>query len=545
LHKQLVEDVLCGLDINQHGIQLAACNMTLGAPTVDYARMNLATMPHGPQSDGSPKAGSLEILTAASDARDLRAMTAPRRSLETLDAGQVDDSEEIRFPLHDLDAVIMNPPFTDNMKRGRKFGADFLKAMQRHELDIRDRLLARDPAAGQVITTDSVSTFFIPLADQLLKGDKGFLATVIPATACTSASGIDGRRFLAERFHIEWIVTAHDPKRINFSENTSIHECLLVCRRHSGGARPPTEFVSLRRMPDNANEALAVSDAIASGQADEWGRAHRWPPDRILAGDWTPVQWYDGSLADTVWELERRSELEPLGLKHAIGPMGRAAQNSWKRCSVDEAQQDERAVRIFDSISAKLRRALAGKPEQWVVPGGGKRVHLWQRILEQGSTLLVAERYDTVSGRITAVCSEEPTFGFGWRPVATTSREMSKAICLWLNSTPGRLLLLNRRAKKLTYPQWSTAHWKEIPIPKGGLPRIRQLADAFEAVAKRELKPLQFAAADETRILIDEAVAPVLGLDYTKLAEWRRRLAAEPTINNARPAEQDRHSKTN
>ena len=29
LHRHLVEDVLCGLDINQHGIQLAACNMTL------------------------------------------------------------------------------------------------------------------------------------------------------------------------------------------------------------------------------------------------------------------------------------------------------------------------------------------------------------------------------------------------------------------------------------------------------------------------------------------------------------------------------------
>ena len=57
LHKRLVEDVLCGLDINQHGIQLAACNMTLGAPTVDYDHMNLVTMPHGPQNDGTPKAG--------------------------------------------------------------------------------------------------------------------------------------------------------------------------------------------------------------------------------------------------------------------------------------------------------------------------------------------------------------------------------------------------------------------------------------------------------------------------------------------------------
>ena len=49
-------------------------------------------------------------------------MTAPRRALENLDAAQVSGSEEIQFPLRDLDAVIMNAPFTDNRKRGRKFG---------------------------------------------------------------------------------------------------------------------------------------------------------------------------------------------------------------------------------------------------------------------------------------------------------------------------------------------------------------------------------------------------------------------------------------
>ena len=191
LHKQLVEDVLCGLDINQHAIQLAACNMTLGAPTVDYQRMNLVTMPHGPRGDGPPKAGSLEILTAADDADDLRAMMAPSRSLETLDGAQVDESEEIRFPLHDLDAVIMNPPFTDNKKRSRKFGAEAVVQMQQHELNIRDRLEKRDGAAGGVVTTNSICTFFFtPLAERLLDSERGVLAKVLPVTACTGASGV-------------------------------------------------------------------------------------------------------------------------------------------------------------------------------------------------------------------------------------------------------------------------------------------------------------------------------------------------------------------
>ena len=159
LHKRLVEDGLCGLDINQHGVQLAACNMTLGAPTVDYARMNLVTMPHGPQAVGPPKGGSLEILTAADDALDLHSMTAPLRSLETLEAAQVDESEDIRFPLHDLDAVIMNAPFAGNENRSRKYGEVGRKAMQRHELGIQEHLERRDGGMKGVITANSIGTF--------------------------------------------------------------------------------------------------------------------------------------------------------------------------------------------------------------------------------------------------------------------------------------------------------------------------------------------------------------------------------------------------
>ena len=288
LHRNIVENTLCGLDINQHGVQLAACNMTLGAPTVDYRRMNLITMPHGPQSDDQPStAGSLEILTAVDNDRDLQALVAPRRSIKSLDGTQVDESEDIAFPLRDLDAVIMNAPFTDNKKRGRKFSVDAVRRMQQHEMNIRDSLQLRDPAAGSVITTNSISTFFTPLADQLLRSDRGVLAKVLPVTGCTGASGIAERRFLAERFHVERVVTTHDPQKIAFSENTSIHECLLICRRHPVKDRPPTEFISLRRMPSNAEEAIEAAAAITTGQLERWGNRCLWPAERIRVGNWT------------------------------------------------------------------------------------------------------------------------------------------------------------------------------------------------------------------------------------------------------------------
>ena len=362
LHKRLVEDVLCGLDINQHGIQLAACNMTLGAPTVDYERMNLVTLPHGPQSEGPTKAGSLEILTAADDAQDLRALTAPRRSLEALDAAQVNESEEIRFPLRDLDGVIVNAPFTDNRKRGRKFSADDVKRMQVHELDIRGRLQRRDAAAGGAITTNSISTFFTPLAEGLLNSQRGVLAKVLPVTACTGAGGDAERRFLAERFHIERIVTTHDPRRIAFSENTSIHECLLVCRRHPTESRPPTEFVSLRRMPANAEEAIEAADAIATGRPGGWGQLCLWPAERVQAGNWTPVQWFDGTLAEAVREVESNSLLEPAQQRYHIGPAGQRIQDAYEVC--DEGTPG--AAPGFHSVGGSLRRTVLGQARRLV-----------------------------------------------------------------------------------------------------------------------------------------------------------------------------------
>ena len=91
-------------------------------------------MPHGPQADGTFKAGSLEILTVKAERLDLFKMARPKRSFGDFDAEQVNESEAIRFPLRGLDVVIMNPPFTENRKRGRKFGAETVKGMQLNEI---------------------------------------------------------------------------------------------------------------------------------------------------------------------------------------------------------------------------------------------------------------------------------------------------------------------------------------------------------------------------------------------------------------------------
>ena len=133
---------------------------------------------------------------------------------------------------------------------------------------IKTTLEHRDPLAAKAIAKRSIRPFFTPMTAGLLSKDKGKLAKIIPATACISENGRAERQYIAKNFHIEMVVTSHDPKRINFSENTSIHECLVIGKR-SANYDQPTRFIQLVAYPNNVKEAEALIDAIQSGEA--WG----------------------------------------------------------------------------------------------------------------------------------------------------------------------------------------------------------------------------------------------------------------------------------
>ena len=546
LHRHLVEDVLCGLDINQHGIQLAACNMTLGAPTVDYARMNLFTMPHGPQNDGTIRAGSLEILSAADDARDLRAMIAPVRSLETLEAAQVNEldpaaqaieSDVIRFPLRDLDVVIMNAPFTANENRSRKYGEAVRRAMQHHELGIQKHLEHRDSGAIGVVTANSIRTFFTPLADTMLRDARGTLAMVIPTTACTGPSGLAERKFLAERFHVETVVTSHDPRRPNFSENTAIHESLLVCRRggsrSEGGDRRSTRFISLRVMPSNTAEAIEVVEAIEADDAGKWNTVYDQPEVRIREGDWRPCQFLDPVLVDAAMQLEKEDGLVPLGERYLLGPAGQRIRDAFS--PVDDGEGSD-GYRVFWGRSKDLRITMEAVPEQVVVE---KKPALAARYRMQAGHVLLAAKFNTQSGRLLSVLSNTPTVGSMWVPIQdkTISLSEAKALCAWYNSTLGALGFLMRRGSTLSNPSFSQAELSTLPIPdfKATSPTI--LAEAYERTRHIPVKPWKNAVDDEVRKCLDQAAARTTGIDIEAIRDWKARVCREPTISKERDAE--------
>ncbi len=109
----------------------------------------------------------------------------------------------------------MNPPFTRDSLRHDQFSSSDEQAIKRREKEILEgqphRAAARLHSSGGAFTV---------LAEKMLDPGTGTLALILPSVVPTAPGNQELRRYLAQHFHIDTIVSSHDPGRIFFSENT-------------------------------------------------------------------------------------------------------------------------------------------------------------------------------------------------------------------------------------------------------------------------------------------------------------------------------------
>ncbi len=361
LHKSLVENGLHGLDINTQAVQMAASNLTFGAASIDYQRLNLHTLRHGPQPDnhGQPAAGALELLREANLAD---AMAPPPPIGEHIDSGAATE-----FPPGGFDIVAMNPPFSNNQTRGSKFSPADKKAMQQHELNIADGLRPDERGA---VNSNAVGSYFPVIAERLLKKTPGAtMAEIVPVAGLVGAGSAAKRRYLAEHFHVERIVTCHVSRgekhgksEYPFSANCAINEAILILRRPNSSPPPPpppppTDVVVLHRQPFDAAETESLLSAIKTGaDLKDWGSRHAIPREKIAAGDWSAVQWHNGELIKAVEHLHGLPNLVPLG------------GGGWSRQTAATSGKPSSAPRLHDlapGIPRKSNLAGLSPPPQW------------------------------------------------------------------------------------------------------------------------------------------------------------------------------------
>ncbi len=525
LHKHLVENALYGFDINKYSIQLAACNLTIGAPNTDYSGMNLYTLQHGPlpNTDGDKphevRHGALEILLGKMDASLLQ------QQIAEVDGMYGTNAERIKKEFHapeNLDAVIYNPPFTETLNQSERYGPAIKQAMADRLGLIRDDLAVKDPSAVKAIGKRSIGPYFTPMTNRLLSPQKGTMAKIIPTTACTSENGRAERQYIAANFQIDMVVTSHDPKHINFSENTSIHECLIIARR-SLGQRKPTRFIQLAKYPQNVAETQALVAAIQTATLSDLFSETLWSADKVKAGDWSPVQWMNPKLADAALKLNTLSNCIS-GDAYRWRPDGQPIRVTFTYERSDSGD-------VFCTINEDVMQTISATPESKATTRPKKEREA-EKLWQQTDHVLVACRFRTTNTRLTAVYSEKPAIGSAFRPIGVNNKETAKAYAAFFNSSFGVIQMLNRRTRMLTYPAFEASHMKTLMLPDPNKADLTPLLKAFEKVKDIPLKRLSECATDPSRKILDHAAAQALGIDPAITDQWRKWLSHEPTITN-------------
>ena len=302
----LIEQVLSGYDVNLTATHMAATTLGLLSPTTQFRNMKIFRALLGLDNAGVPRLGSLEFL----DQRPVL-ISWPQTSQVV---SQIETGEE-QTTFEPADLVIMNPPFTRDSLRHDQFTPEQERTLKERE----KHLFAKGP-----VHLSSNGNAFLVLAEHFSKEDTGSIAAILPLVTATNASSRRIRRYLAQRFHIDTVVTSHDPQRIYFSENTSIGEMLLICRRwpEIKGPKPPTRVANLAVNPASPSRAISIANAIKQDAISDYGTMQEWPQWKIAAGDWGAVQFLSPYLCQQFAEL-KSNELfptTPLGMISAIGP---------------------------------------------------------------------------------------------------------------------------------------------------------------------------------------------------------------------------------
>ena len=116
----------------------------------------------------------------------------------------------------------MNPPFARSVYGNLLFGS-ISDAGDRDELQ---RELSRRTKKLGISATVGLGGPFVSLADKQIKPG-GRIAFVLPVTLAMGEAWGATRKLIADRYHLEIVITSHEADRPNFSENTALRSFFL------------------------------------------------------------------------------------------------------------------------------------------------------------------------------------------------------------------------------------------------------------------------------------------------------------------------------
>ncbi len=536
LQKLAVEETIKGLDINPVSLQLAASQLTSGNTDIRYQQMGLHLMPYGPFPHDPIKVsvGTLELLGQKAIVPRNNELALADDKIGSQAVWNQQDDADLERAVDAADkarVVIMNPPFTNRAKMGEKFSKAAQESMRKRTDNLEAWAIANYPEFKNFGSRNSVRPNFVMLADFCLQEDIGTLTMINPTIALTGPSGLDERLTLAERFHIHTVLTCHQPGNINMSQETNINESIIVLKRHDG-SELSTRFINLDRLPVDDTEVGELHERLAycaeGSIANGWGGVAHWPAERIAAGDWTPAIWRSPELAQAAYAYASSEDMQRID-QSDIYQAGRRV----SEFCTEAGETDKDAFTLLHSKGADGQTKITAVPDSYYKPqdpASEKCLQGVNNLKGRAGHLLITDGQRNATARLTAVASDTKYVGVSWMPVTGYSPEESKAIAVFLNSTPGRLQLMRNAGRTIEFPMYRPAGYANVRIPNVKDDRTcRILADCWEHTKDMEVP--QFRDGEcEVRRLWDEAVAEAMGWDVEELAHFRGLLHNEPHV---------------
>ena len=551
LHSTLMQNVIHGYDILSSAVHLTASTLALLAPEVAFRQMNLFVMPIG-MDHGSARLGSLDFLTGDQIPTQF---ALDNTQLDAVQTGAAKSAyANARVPK--LDLCVMNPPFVSSRYGNRLFGS-----LPEDRPNLQRALSAQAKKLG-IRATAGLGALFVPLADAHTKPG-GRIAFVLPIALASGEAWGAVRKFIADRYHLEVVITSHDPSRTNFSENTSLSELLFVARKlENGETAGNTSYVTLRRNPTTIHEALDLAarlSAVLDGMGGKQESVTIRSLTRVLAevttlpaprinDNWTSAIFSQSFLAQVHWELDKNARLAipstpvqqhiPLCRLDALGGVGYDIRDISDAFEVDSTASQwtpfpgfwnhdaERVVRIKQASNAFL--IARTKPIE------GRKLKSASAIWSKAGKILLVSRLWPITHKVLATDFDTKVLGNTWWAFddKDLSPKQRKALLLWLNSTLGLLFYFGRRAiTRSAWMQMKKPAWQSMPVLD-----VRNLdheqSDALSAtydlVSTKPLLPLAQLDTDPTRIQIDQALCTALSLP--SLTPIRELLVREPGL---------------
>ncbi|MBM3335253.1 hypothetical protein FJY63_11385, partial [Candidatus Sumerlaeota bacterium] len=279
-----------------------------------------------------------------------------------------------------------------------------------------------------------------------------------------------------------------------------------------------------------------VGEAVAIPWRELRGRSDWLLPCAFAQSDLTRAVHHllKGKLWLPGYGVVGKMALCPLSDLGSLGPEGRDIHDGFV------PSEKPTAYRAFWGHDAETMVSLAQEPNRYLSalakakPGRPLRkvCDLWPL----AAKVLIADCLRLNTQALTAARVSQPVLSNVWwsfafkRKRATAAHE--KALVLWLNSTPGLLMMLARRGETMgAWVRFKKPALKPLPVlDMRALSRnqLNRLSFLYNRVADQALLPLPQMNTDDVRAEIDREIAKTLRIpDFSILREM---LAREPIV---------------